>query len=57
MEELDEEARLDGGAAGEVQAEQVVTLLLKKKQGKYVFSSSMNMKMQKGKRGTCKRAV
>ena len=30
MEELDEEARLDGGAAGEVQAEQVVTLLLKK---------------------------
>ena len=30
MEELDEEAWLDGGAAGEVKAEQVVTLLLKR---------------------------
>ena len=30
VEELDEEARLDGGAAGEVEAEQVVTLLLKR---------------------------
>ena len=30
MEELDEEARLDGGAAGEVKAEQVMTLFLKK---------------------------
>ena len=29
VEELDEETRLDGGAAGEVKAEQVVTLLLK----------------------------
>ena len=29
MEELDEEARLDGRAEGEVEAEQVVTLLLK----------------------------
>ena len=29
VEELDEETRLDGGAEGEVKAEQVVTLLLK----------------------------
>ena len=28
MEELDEEARLDRGAGGEVQAQQVMTLLL-----------------------------
>ena len=33
MEELDEEARLDGRAAGEVKAEQVMTLFLKKGSG------------------------
>ena len=50
MEELDEEARLDGGAAGEVQAEQVVTLLLKNKESMFFLLQGIK-RCKRGREG------